>query len=402
MLARTRRWRAQPGTSGGRPARRTTTTSACSGSAPTPAAPPGRSGSTTWPGRSTRSRTSSRPGDAGGPRRAHRRVQPRRDQERLRRRPRRQRVRGHVDAAARVVGEMADNATTERSTSPPRCAVGAARRTAGRVVEDAGPLVCPTVTKRDLGVTDIHPMSERGEGSGPRLAGRAGLEERPLDGGGLRLDRLAQRRVPHRLPAAAAGTQPASTSTGCGADGLLAGQRPHRGRHVQLQPGERRPHRLLVQRQAADAGVEVEAERRVVRPSSSPRQLSSQRPAPAGSASLRAVGGAEHPRHRSPSRPRRRTRRLRCRTPRAAGRPSWGRCPRTPGRLSEASPRSAAKSRYWSGRTPVTITSRCGSSIGDASTPPLRIRSIRVCSSISANESRSEVATTVRAPTVGA
>ena len=57
--------------------------------------------------------------------------------------------------------------------------------------------------------------------------------------------------------------------------------------------------------------------------------------------------------------------------------------PWTPGRLSEVSPRRAARSRYWSGRTPVTIASRSGSSSGEASTPPLRMRSIRVCSSMS-------------------
>ena len=55
----------------------------------------------------------------------------------------------------------------------------------------------------------------------------------------------------------------------------------------------------------------------------------------------------------------------------------------TPGRLSDASPRSAARSGYCSGRTPVTIASRAGSSSGEASTPPLRIRSILVCSLIS-------------------
>ena len=58
------------------------------------------------------------------------------------------------------------------------------------------------------------------------------------------------------------GTQPASTSTRLRCRRLRAGQRPHRGRHVQLQPGERRPHRRLVQRQAAHAGRQVEPERR--------------------------------------------------------------------------------------------------------------------------------------------
>ena len=54
------------------------------------------------------------------------------------------------------------------------------------------------------------------------------------------------------------------------------------------------------------------------------------------------------------------------------------------------------------GPDPVTIASRSGSSSGEASTPPLRMRSILVCSSISAKLSRSDVATTVRAPIVGA
>ena len=62
----------------------------------------------------------------------------------------------------------------------------------------------------------------------------------------------------------------------------------------------------------------------------------------------------------------------------------------------------AARSRYCSGRTPVTIASRSGSSSGEASTPPLRMRSILVCSSMSEKLSRSEVATTVWAPSVGA
>ena len=46
------------------------------------------------------------PPDAARRRRVHRRVQPRRHQERLRRRPRRQRVRGHVDAAPRRLGRV--------------------------------------------------------------------------------------------------------------------------------------------------------------------------------------------------------------------------------------------------------------------------------------------------------
>ena len=46
------------------------------------------------------------PAHAGGPRRLHRRVQPRRHQEHLRPRPRRQRVRGHVDAAQGQLGRV--------------------------------------------------------------------------------------------------------------------------------------------------------------------------------------------------------------------------------------------------------------------------------------------------------
>ena len=65
--------------------------------------------------------------------------------------------------------------------------------------------------------------------------------------------------------------------------------------------------------------------------------------------------------------------------------------PRTPGRLSDGSPRSAAKSRYWSGRTPSSSSSRSAVINGDASTPPLMIRSTRVVSSMRANASRSEV-----------
>ena len=51
---------------------------------------------------------------------------------------------------------------------------------------------------------------------------------------------------------------------------------------------------------------------------------------------------------------------------------------------------------------PSIIISRSQVSSGDASTPPLMIRSTRVWSSIRANASRSDVITTVVAPTVGA
>ena len=80
----------------------------------------------------------------------------------------------------------------------------------------------------------------------------------------------------------------------------------------------------------------------------------------------------------------------------------FGPMPRTPGRLSDGSPRSAAKSRYCSGRTPNSVTSRSAVSTGDASTPPLMIRSTRVWASMRPNASRSEVTTTVVAPTAGA
>ena len=73
----------------------------------------------------------------------------------------------------------------------------------------------------------------------------------------------------------------------------------------------------------------------------------------------------------------------------------FGPMPRTPGRLSDGSPRSAARSRYCAGRMPSMVTSRSAVSIGEASTPPLMIRNTRVCSSISGKASRSEVMITV-------
>ena len=76
------------------------------GRRPAAAAPRRRSGCTTWPGRSTPSRSSRRPGSPWRTSTPHRRVQPRRHQERLRPRPRRQRVRGDVDAAQGQLGRV--------------------------------------------------------------------------------------------------------------------------------------------------------------------------------------------------------------------------------------------------------------------------------------------------------
>ena len=81
---------------------------------------------TTWPGSSTPSTSSRRPPDADSTR-LHRRVQPRRHQERLRRRPRRQRVRAHVDAPPRPVGRRTRTPPpSTTSTSPARSSAGAA------------------------------------------------------------------------------------------------------------------------------------------------------------------------------------------------------------------------------------------------------------------------------------
>ena len=94
-------------------ARAITTTSASSGSAPSRHDPVAGSGSTTSRGRSTRSRTSRRPGRTLTSSVPERRVQPRRHQEHLRRRPRRQRVRGHVDAPEESWGEYENSAPIE-------------------------------------------------------------------------------------------------------------------------------------------------------------------------------------------------------------------------------------------------------------------------------------------------
>ena len=71
---------------------------------------------------------------------------------------------------------------------------------------------------------------------------------------------------------------------------------------------------------------------------------------------------------------------------------------RTPSRLSDGSPRSAAKSRYCHGCTPHTSGSPAESTRTASSKPPLRTRSTDVVSSISAKASRSLVISTERQP----
>ena len=113
-----RSWRASPARtppSCGCPGRATTTTSACSGSAPSRPARAAALGlyHLAWQVDTIEELEQAR-AHAGRPRRLHRRVQPRRDQERLRPRPRRQRVRGHVDAAQASWGEYENAAPVER------------------------------------------------------------------------------------------------------------------------------------------------------------------------------------------------------------------------------------------------------------------------------------------------
>ena len=117
---------------------------------------------------------------AGRRRRLHRRVQPRRHQERLRRRPRRQRVRDHVDAAPRGLGRVRER----RPDRPPRprrrgAPLDAASRT-GRTrssparSEDAGQRAAFAVTRSSPTARQRRPGRAAGRAAArPRLA-RAG------------------------------------------------------------------------------------------------------------------------------------------------------------------------------------------------------------------------------------
>ena len=136
-------WRSSPASrartppSCGCPARATTTTSACSASARTHRR--SRRGGIglyhlAWQVDTIEELEQARQTLADA-RRLHRRVQPRRHQERLRRRPRRQRVRGHVDAAARRRGASIENAApVERLDLAGEVRRWGGVRTAGRIV----------------------------------------------------------------------------------------------------------------------------------------------------------------------------------------------------------------------------------------------------------------------------
>ena len=154
------------------------------------AAPKSRaSASTTSPGRSTAIEDLETARDLLARRRLHRRVRPRRDEERLRHGPRRQRVRDHVDAARREVGRVRRPRAGPRSTCAERSASGAA----------CAPRVASSPRR---GVTDFPPRrrpraAPRTQPRPGRAPARAGLGRAPdRDARGAPAGRAGIRRGP--------------------------------------------------------------------------------------------------------------------------------------------------------------------------------------------------------------
>ena len=348
-------------------------------------------------------------------RRLHRRVQPRRDQERLRHGPRRQRVRGHVDAAPQASwGDYAER-RTHRPARPARRGPPAGPASA------PPPSSCPVDDVDDRRRPSRRPVVATHGAADPAaplvvlLHGRGSNEPEIL---GLAAHLPAgPEYAAVRAPIAEGGGYAWFANRGIGRpladslrehDGLVphlarrgrpgrtAGDpgRVQRRRRLRRRPRARRPRAVRrrshpLRHPPFDAGLATDPGRLATCPSSSPRARTTTSspascstapgttccpsPAPPPSPSVSPAGTSSPPRPSATSaswlaRPARVRRPARRRPRRPGGRATWATLPggELPGRAG-ARPRSAGPSR--SSRSPTTPPPSCRSSSSTRSAP---------------------------------